>query len=90
MKTELLPLLNAERSKMAEKYGGDWQVRRRARASARHSCAWQASNLPRLDLILQLGTLAYTLVLLGLEFLSSIRCLALTPGHKVDIPYGQA
>lgn len=27
VKTELLPLLNAERSKMAEKYGGDWQVR---------------------------------------------------------------
>lgn len=34
VKTELLPLLNAERSKMAEKYGGDWQVRTRARAPA--------------------------------------------------------
>lgn len=27
VKTELMPLLSAERSKMAEKYGGDWQVR---------------------------------------------------------------
>lgn len=26
VKTELLPLLNAERSQMADKYGGDWQV----------------------------------------------------------------
>lgn len=26
VKTELLPLLNAERSQMADKHGGDWQV----------------------------------------------------------------
>lgn len=26
VKTELLPLLDAERSQMAEKYGGQWQV----------------------------------------------------------------
>lgn len=36
-----------------------------------------------------LGPLAYTLVLLGLVFSSFIRCLALTLGHKVDIPYAQ-
>lgn len=28
VKTELLPLLNAERSRSAEKYGADWQVHR--------------------------------------------------------------